>query len=39
LRQALQVDADARPEWRLANLVMQRRARRLLDRADELFPG
>jgi len=39
LRQALQVDPDARPEWRLANLVMQRRARRLLARADELFPG
>jgi hypothetical protein len=27
LRQALAVDPDARPEWRLANLVMQRRAR------------
>jgi len=39
LRQALAVDPDARPEWRLANLVMQRRARRLLARADELFPG
>jgi predicted anti-sigma-YlaC factor YlaD len=38
LRQALAVDPDARPEWRLANLVMQRRARRLLARADELFP-
>lgn len=37
LKQALQVDANARPEWRLANLVMQRRARRLLARADELF--
>jgi predicted anti-sigma-YlaC factor YlaD len=39
LRQALLVDPDARPEWRLANLVMQRRARRLLARTDELFPG
>lgn len=38
LRQALAVDPDARPEWRLANLVMQRRARRLLARIDELFP-
>lgn len=38
LRQALQVDADARPEWRLANLVMQRRAHHLLERAGELFP-
>jgi predicted anti-sigma-YlaC factor YlaD len=38
LREALAVDPDARPEWRLANLVMQRRARRLLARADELFP-
>lgn len=38
LRKALAVDPDARPEWRLANLVMQRRAERLLARADELFP-
>ena len=38
LKQALQVDPGARPEWRLANLVMQRRARRLLARAEELFP-
>jgi len=38
LRQALTVDPDARPEWRLANLVMQRRARRLLARVDEFFP-
>ena len=38
LEQALAVDPDARPEWRLANLVMQRRARRLLAHADELFP-
>jgi len=37
LRRALQVDADARPEWRLSNLVMQRRARWLLGRTDELF--
>lgn len=38
LGQALAVDPDARPEWRLANLIMQRRARRLLARASELFP-
>lgn len=38
LGKALAVDPGARPEWRLANLVMQRRARRLLARADELFP-
>jgi predicted anti-sigma-YlaC factor YlaD len=38
LRKALEVDVNARPEWRLANLVMQRRARRLLAHVDELFP-
>lgn len=38
LGKALAIDPDARPEWRLANLVMQRRAKRLLARADELFP-
>lgn len=38
LRRALAVEPDARPDWRLANLVMQRRARRLLARIDELFP-
>ena len=37
LRRALAVDADARPEWRLFNLAMQRRARWLLGRANELF--
>ncbi len=37
LRKALSVDPDAAPEWRLANLVMQRRARWLLERADEFF--
>jgi predicted anti-sigma-YlaC factor YlaD len=37
LHQALAVDPDARPEWRLANLVMQRRARWLLAREDDLF--
>jgi predicted anti-sigma-YlaC factor YlaD len=38
LKQAIQLDPAARPEWRLANLVMQRKARQLLARADELFP-
>ncbi len=37
LKRALEVDPDARPEWRLANLVAQRRARWLLSRADLLF--
>ncbi|RXK53697.1 hypothetical protein ESB00_18600 [Oleiharenicola lentus] len=37
LQQALAIDADARPEWRLANLVLQERARRLLARTDDLF--
>jgi len=37
LHRALAIDPDARPEWRLANLVVQRRARWLLSRVDELF--
>lgn len=37
LERALAIDADARPEWRLANLVMQRRARWLLSREADLF--
>ncbi len=37
LRQALAVDPDAAPEYRLANLLVQRRARWLLARQDELF--
>jgi hypothetical protein len=37
LQTALTIDVDARPEWRLLNLVMQRRARWLIDRADLLF--
>ena len=36
LEQALAVDVDARPQYRLANLIMQRRARWLLSRTDEL---
>ena len=37
LNRALAIDPGARPEWRLANLVMQRRARWLLSRVDLLF--
>jgi predicted anti-sigma-YlaC factor YlaD len=37
LERALKVDVNARPEYRLENLVMQRRARWLLSRIDELF--
>jgi predicted anti-sigma-YlaC factor YlaD len=37
LNQALAVNPDARLEWRLSNLIMQRRARWLLSREDELF--
>src|SRR5438552_2907750 len=41
LNRALAINPDAKPEWRLVNLVMQRRARWLLSRIDELFltPG
>jgi len=37
IKRALAVDPDARPEWRLQNLIAQRRARWLLTRADDLF--
>jgi predicted anti-sigma-YlaC factor YlaD len=37
LGQALAVDPNARPEWRLANLIAQRRARWLLARTDQLI--
>jgi predicted anti-sigma-YlaC factor YlaD len=37
LKQALAVDINARPQWRLANVVLQRRARWLLSRTDQLF--
>jgi len=37
LDQALAIDVDARPEWRLQNLMMQRRARWLLARTEDLF--
>jgi predicted anti-sigma-YlaC factor YlaD len=37
LAKALAVNVDRRPEWRLANLVAQRRARWLLSRTESLF--
>jgi predicted anti-sigma-YlaC factor YlaD len=37
LERAIAIDPDAQPEWRLANLIMQRRAKWLLSRTDELF--
>jgi predicted anti-sigma-YlaC factor YlaD len=37
LRRAMAIDADAKPEWRLLNLVTQRRAKWLLSRTDQLF--
>jgi predicted anti-sigma-YlaC factor YlaD len=37
LQQSLAVDADQKPEWRLSNLIMQRRAKWLLSRENELF--
>jgi predicted anti-sigma-YlaC factor YlaD len=37
LEKALAIDVDAKPEYRLENLIMQRRARWLLSRIDELF--
>ena len=37
LKKALAINPDARPEWKLVNLVMQRRARWLLSHEDELF--
>jgi len=37
IEQALKINPDDRPEWRMANLIMQRRARWLLGRTDKLF--
>jgi predicted anti-sigma-YlaC factor YlaD len=37
LERALAVDVNTKPEYRLSNLVMQRRARWLLSRIDDLF--
>jgi predicted anti-sigma-YlaC factor YlaD len=37
LQQALTINLDVKPECRLVNLVMQRRAKWLLSRTDQLF--
>ena len=37
LHRALAINPDAKPEWRLVNLIMQRRAKWLLSRTDQLF--
>ena len=37
LQGVLKMDVHARPEWRLVNRLLQRRARWLLDRTDRLF--
>ncbi len=37
LHRALAINPDAKPEWRLANLIMQRRAKWLLGRTEMLF--
>jgi hypothetical protein len=37
LGQAMAIDPEKRPEWRLANVVMQRRANRLLAHAGQMF--
>ena len=37
LNRALAIKVDAQPEWRLVNLVMQRRARWLLAHTEDLF--
>lgn len=37
LNKALAIDPDKKPSWRLVNLIMQKRARWLLSRMDDLF--
>ncbi len=37
LRRAVAIDVDGKPEWRLANIAYQRRARWLLSHVDDLF--
>ena len=39
LKQALAIDPNAKPEWRLENIIMQTRARWLLSRASDLILG
>jgi predicted anti-sigma-YlaC factor YlaD len=38
LDRALLISPDRKPEWRLMNLIIQQKARRLKERADDLFP-
>jgi len=38
LKKAIAVDVNADPEWRIVNILAQRRARWLMARADRLFP-
>ena len=38
LDKALLIDPDRKPGWRLMNLIIQQKARRLKERADDLFP-
>jgi len=37
LERALAIHPDAKPQWRLVNLIIQRRARWLLARTEDLF--
>jgi predicted anti-sigma-YlaC factor YlaD len=37
LEEVLRADPEAAPKYRLANILAQRRARALLDHADDLF--
>ena len=39
LKQALAINPDEKPEWRLENMIFQKRARWLLDRVSDLFLG
>ena len=39
LHKAVAIDVDAKPEWRLENLIFQERARWLLSRVSDLFLG
>jgi predicted anti-sigma-YlaC factor YlaD len=37
LHKALAINPDLKPQWRLANLITQRRAKWLLSRTEQLF--
>lgn len=39
LKQALKLDVNAAPDYRVMNLILQKRARMLMGRADKLFPA